>query len=121
LLLTHGNQPLVKAILGIIIVAFAIFMLLNRRPHEVHGSGRDCARLRFLRRYSRRHLRDERTLPAVPVAIVLDRRPVRRIHGQAFLRLVQVTLIAIGGVQVVQAVRDSDAISICVLLMSGLD
>jgi hypothetical protein len=40
LLLTHGNQQLVKAGLGSLIVAFALFMLLYRRPPELHSDSR---------------------------------------------------------------------------------
>jgi len=40
LLLTHGNQRMVKAALALIIVAFSMFALVGRKPPELHSDSR---------------------------------------------------------------------------------
>jgi hypothetical protein len=45
------------------------------------------------------------SLPFALLAIVVGRWLNRRMHGQAFLRYVQVALVVIGGVLIVQALR----------------
>lgn len=40
MLLTHGNQLLVKATLAVIIMAFSAYALIGRRPPELHSDNR---------------------------------------------------------------------------------
>ncbi len=62
LLLTAGNQHLVKGSLAVIIMAFSAYSLLGRRPPQLHSDSRALASwLWLLRRRAGRGLRDERT------------------------------------------------------------
>ena len=158
LLLTSGNQRLVKAALALVIMAFSAYSLLGRRPPELHSDSRlwllifgffagvlggaygmngpPLAIYGAMRRWSAQHFRATlqgyflpasiigmggywlaglwvpavtryylMSLPLTLAAVLLGRVINRRLHGDAFLKYVQVGLVVIGAVLLVQAMR----------------
>jgi uncharacterized protein len=111
LLLTSGNQRLVKGTLAVLIIAFSAYALIGRRPPELQGyflpasvigmGGYWLAGL-WVPAVTRYYLM---SLPITLAAVLLGRVINRRLHGHGFLKYVHIGLVAIGAVLLFQAIR----------------